>query len=56
MGVIAQEVEDVFPDLVETDERGWKTVRYAGLVPPLMGAVAELHERLSALEGRVGNA
>ena len=50
MGIIAQEVEAVFPELVETDELGRKRVEYDGLIPPLMGGVDRLRERISALE------
>jgi Chaperone of endosialidase len=48
MGVIAQEVEAVFPELVVA-ERGVKRVRYRGLVSPLMAAVGELDARVAAL-------
>ena len=48
-GVIAQEVEAVFPELVETDELGRKRVRYDGLVAPLCLAIAELLARVDAL-------
>ena len=41
-GVIAQEVEKVFPDLVKDDSAGYKTVDYNGLVAPLIEAVKEL--------------
>jgi trimeric autotransporter adhesin len=50
MGVIAQEVEAVFPDLVETDEHGVKRVAYHGLIAPLIEAVKELDNRMTALE------
>ena len=49
-GVIAQEVEAVFPELVSTDERGFKTVSYGGLVAVLIEAVKELDTRLQRLE------
>jgi hypothetical protein len=39
MGVIAQDVERVFPQLVETDEQGYKRVDYNGLIAPLIEAV-----------------
>jgi trimeric autotransporter adhesin len=35
-GVIAQEVEAVFPELVSTDAKGFKTVSYGGLVAVLI--------------------
>jgi hypothetical protein len=52
-GVIAQEVEAVFPELVATDERGFKTVSYGGLVAVLIEAVKELDARLQRLEDLV---
>ena len=50
-GVIAQEVERVFPELVETTPEGLKRVHYYGLIAPLIEAVKELDARLTALEG-----
>ena len=52
MGVIAQEVEKVWPDLVETGEDGLKRVDYNGLIAPLIEAVKELDDRVRALERR----
>jgi hypothetical protein len=50
LGVIAQEVEQVFPELVGVDHRGYKTVSYIGLIAPLIEAVKELDARITALE------
>jgi hypothetical protein len=50
MGVIAQEVEQVFPELVQRDERGLRSVNYPGLVAVLIEAVKELDERVRTLE------
>jgi Chaperone of endosialidase len=50
LGVIAQEVEAVFPELVSTGKDGYKRVDYVGLIPVLIEAVKELDERLRALE------
>jgi hypothetical protein len=50
LGVIAQEVEKVFPELVHVDHRGYKTVNYQGLIAPLIEAVKELDVRIAALE------
>lgn len=50
MGVIAQEVEAVFPELVHKDEQGLRSVNYAGLVAVLIESVKELDERVRALE------
>ena len=53
MGVIAQEVEKVWPDLVETGADGLKRVEYNGLIAPLLEAVKELDARVRALEAEV---
>jgi hypothetical protein len=53
IGVIAQEVETVFPELVSRDSEGQRMVNYAGLVAVLIEAVKELDERLAALERRL---
>jgi len=50
MGVLAQELERVFPELVETGADGIKRVNYFGLIGPLIEAVKELDERVRALE------
>jgi hypothetical protein len=50
MGVIAQEVEQVFPELVSVGEDGYKRVDYHGLVAPLIEAVKELDGRLREVE------
>jgi hypothetical protein len=50
MGVIAQEVQAVFPELVRTSRTGVKRVRYDGLVAPLMASAGELNRRMEALE------
>jgi hypothetical protein len=53
MGVVAQDVEAEFPELIHVDERGFKTVNYTGLIAPLIEAVRELDERLRAVEERL---
>ena len=57
IGLIAQEVEAVFPELVSQGE--YKSVSYANLVSPLIEAIRELHalyqghaDRLAALEAQ----
>lgn len=52
LGVLAQEVEAEFPELIEHGEDGFLKVEYDGLVPPLMLAVGELNERLEKLAQR----
>ena len=62
IGVIAQEVEPVFPELVSTDSEGYKSVAYAQLVAPLLEAVKalkaendDLKRRITALEAQIAN-
>lgn len=54
-GVIAQDVEAVFPDLVTTAPEGHKLVNYNGLVGVLVEAVKELKAKNEALEQRVAS-
>ncbi|WP_018693702.1 tail fiber domain-containing protein [Algicola sagamiensis] len=49
-GVIAQEVQVEFPELVIEDQNGILQVDYRGLVPVLLDSVKELKERLENLE------
>jgi hypothetical protein len=49
-GLIAQDVEQVFPELVQTDERGFKTVNYTELPYLTLAAVKELKAENDALK------
>lgn len=48
IGVIAQEVEALFPELVSEDNEGYKSVAYSYLVAPLIEAVKELKQQNEA--------
>ena len=50
LGVIAQEVEEAFPELVTTDEDGFKAVNYNGLVGVLVETVKCLQGKVEELE------
>ena len=52
LGVIAQEVQAVFPDAVTEHESGYLMVDYNGLVAALIEAVKELAARVEELERR----
>lgn len=52
IGVIAQELEKVFPSMVETNNEGLKSVKYSVFVPMLIKAIQELTARLEALEDK----
>lgn len=51
-GVIAQEVEQVYPELVGENE-GFKTTNYIGLVPVLIEAVKTQQRMIEKLEQRI---
>ena len=52
VGVLAQEVEQVYPELVSTDAQGFKAVNYAQLAPVLIEAIKELKAQNEALQAR----
>lgn len=47
--VLGQEVEKVFPELVQTDAQGYKSVAYGNLVAPLIEGVKELSVKIDEL-------
>ena len=49
IGVIAQDVEKVFPELVKTDENGFKSVNYAKLSAALLQAVKEQQQTINTI-------
>ena len=52
VGVIAQEIEAIFPELVDTRANGYKAVRYDRLVAVLIEAVKELNIKIKNLENK----
>ena len=51
IGIIAQEIEKVLPQLVsERTDTGTKSVNYNGLIGVLIEAVKELSQRVEELE------
>ncbi len=50
VGLIAQEVEKVYPQVVETDKEGFKSVNYQALVSPIIEAIKELYHKYLAQE------
>ena len=53
IGVIAQEVERVLPDLVETREyNGYKAVKYEKIIAVLINAINELAQEVKELKGK----
>jgi len=46
IGVIAQEVEEVLPEIVGTDSKGLKSVQYSSLIGVLIEAIKALEEKV----------
>jgi hypothetical protein len=55
IGVIAQEVEEVIPEVVHTDADGMKSVAYGNIVGVLIEAIKEQQQRIEALEEIIKN-
>jgi len=53
MGLIAQDVEKVIPEIVHTDEEGLKSVEYGNLVAILIEAVKEQQEEIDSLQKQI---
>ncbi len=53
IGVIAQELEKIYPELVSTDSDGYKSVQYSHLVPVLIEAIKEQQLHISSLNNDV---
>ena len=53
IGLLAQEVQKVFPELVSEDENGMLAVNYQALVPVLINALKELESETSTLESQM---
>lgn len=53
IGVIAQNVEKVFPELVKTDKKGRKSVLYQNFVAPIIEALRVIYNKLTGLSETV---
>jgi hypothetical protein len=53
-GFIAQELEDVFPEVVKTESNGYKSVNYDGMIPVLVEAVKDQQKIINDLKSENG--
>ena len=53
IGVVAQELEEVFPSMIEENADGLKGVKYSVFVPILVKAIQELAAELNELKAKV---
>ena len=54
VGVIAQEVELVLPQVVQTRDTGMKAVRYEKLIPLLIETIKEQQKQIDELKNKIG--
>ncbi len=53
MGLIAQEVQEIFPEIVTEDKEGILGIRYTALIPILIKAFKEQQEEIEDLKSRL---
>jgi len=53
IGFIAQEVEKIYPEVVNTDDKGIKSVSYSSLVAPLVEAIKEQQSMIDDLKREI---
>ncbi len=53
IGFIAQEIEEVLPSLVSTDENGYKSISYPNVVPVLVEAFKEQQSQIEAQKAQI---
>lgn len=51
-GVMAQDLEQIFPELVKTDLNGKKHVNYTQMIPLMLEAIKNLSKRVEELESK----
>jgi hypothetical protein len=52
IGVIAQEIEEILPQIVTNRDNGYKAVQYEKIVPLLIEAIKELSAKIKRLENK----
>jgi len=53
VGVIAQEIEEILPEVVTTRENGYKGVKYEKIVPLLIESIKDLKAEIEELKGKL---
>ena len=52
VGVIAQEIEEILPQIVTNRDNGYKAVQYEKIIPLLIEAIKELSDKVKVLENK----
>ena len=55
LGFIAQEVQEIFPDIVVQDKNGYLGIRYTELIPILVKTIQEQQQEIDALSQRLSS-
>ncbi len=53
IGLVAEEIEKVFPELVKKDMEGSSVVNYNGLIPVLIEAIKDQQGQIEAQQGEI---
>lgn len=53
LGLMADEVEKAFPEMVAKDNEGYRYVNYSMMVVPLLETIKHLEQRVAALEKKL---
>ncbi len=53
IGVLAQEVQKIFPALVKADDKGMLSVNYIGFVPVLITAIKEQQQQMDSRQNQI---
>ena len=53
VGVIAQEIEKIIPEIVQTRDNGYKAVKYEKIVPLLIEAIKEQQKQIDELKSKL---
>jgi len=53
-GVIAQDVEEILPEIVSTNKEGVKSVSYTQIIPFLIQVIQEQHKEIQKIKAAVG--
>ena len=54
IGLIAQEVKEIIPEVVKADGQGYLSIDYTGLIPVLIEAIKEQQGQISELQRTIG--
>lgn len=54
-GLIAQDLQKIYPDLVYQNDSGYLSINYTGLIPLLIGSIKELKAEVDELKGSDSN-